>query len=98
MLETFTHATFEPHVGESFLLRAEPEPTLNVVLVEATLLPALARPDARAPFSLVFRGPAGAILPQATYRLDHGTIGSFDIFLVPIAQDAGGVRYEAVFT
>src|SRR4051794_21240255 len=98
VLETFTHATFEPHVGESFLLQAGQEAAVEVVLVDASLLPALTRPETRAPFSIVFRGPSGAILPQAIYRLDHAAIGTFDVFLVPIAEDAGGVRYEAVFT
>jgi hypothetical protein len=98
VLETFTHATFEPHVGESFRLHGGQESPVELVLVDASLLPALARAETRAPFSVVFRGPSGAILPQAIYRLDHATIGTFDLFLVPIAEDAGGVRYEAVFT
>src|SRR4051812_21954972 len=80
VLETFTHATFEPHVGDSFLLRGPQESPVELVLVDASLLPALARPETRAPFSIVFRGPSGAILPQAIYRLDHGTIGTFDLF------------------
>lgn len=47
-------------------------------------------------FRLEFLGPADPILPQATYRFaGEGT--DHDIFIVPIAKDAGGVRYEAVF-
>jgi hypothetical protein len=38
-----------------------------------------------------------APLPQATYRLEHATLGAMDVFLVPIGQDREGVRYEAIF-
>lgn len=48
-------------------------------------------------FSLVFRGPLEAFLPQRLYRVGHDVLGEFDLFLVPIAQDAEGFQYEAVF-
>jgi hypothetical protein len=54
--------------------------------------------ERRAPFSIVFRGPATPILPQRIYRLEHPAIGSFDLFLVPIGPDERGLRYEAIFT
>ena len=49
------------------------------------------------PFSLVLRGPASPALPQAIYGLEHPRQGRIDVFLVPIAADAAGVRYEALF-
>jgi hypothetical protein len=48
-------------------------------------------------FSLFFRGPAEPLLPQHTYRLDHETMGSLDLFLVPVGRDQDGVEYEAAF-
>ncbi|PYP82661.1 MAG: hypothetical protein DMF61_25700 [Blastocatellia bacterium AA13] len=48
-------------------------------------------------FSLEFRGPAEAVLPQSIYQMEHETIGAFSIFLVPIRRDKSGVYYEAVF-
>src|SRR5690349_379134 len=50
-----------------------------------------------APFSLVLRGPRVPLLPQATYGLVHPRLGRVEVFLVPIAQDAQGARYEATF-
>lgn len=47
-------------------------------------------------FSLMFRGPRETPLPQATYRFT-GTSGVHDIFIVPVAADASGRLYEAVF-
>lgn len=96
MLESFTCSTFAPLVGETFRLAAG-GPDAGLVLIDATELAAPPGPG-RAPFSIVFRGPPGAVLPQATYGLRHGALGAFELFLVPIGADAEGVRYEAVFT
>src|SRR5437764_14080846 len=48
-------------------------------------------------FSVFFKGPADILLPQHVYTLEHEQMGTFDIFLVPVARDASGCRYEAVF-
>lgn len=48
-------------------------------------------------FSIFFRGPSNAFLPQSTYELSHEKLGTLHIFLVPIAQDGLGYEYEAVF-
>lgn len=50
-----------------------------------------------APFSLILRGPAAPLLPQGTYALRHPRLGPIELFLVPIARDAQGVRYEVTF-
>ena len=49
-------------------------------------------------FSLEFVSPAGPVLPQAIYALDHSALGSLAIFLVPIGRTQDGVIYEAIFT
>lgn len=49
-----------------------------------------------APFSLEFTA-AGEPLPQATYSLAHDALGTYDIFLVPLAREGDATRYEAVF-
>ena len=48
-------------------------------------------------FSAFFHGPREPFLLQRTYSFEHERMGAFDLFLVPINQDANGVRYEAVF-
>ncbi len=109
MMETFTLQTFAPHLGERFRLRLGAGETFELALIEATDLsggPATATATAspqesarrpRPPFSVVFRGPPGVLLPQRIYRVEHDRIGAFDLFLVPIGPDAAGMRYEAVF-
>lgn len=53
-------------------------------------------PDARH-FSLMFRGPAQPLLPQATWTLEHAELGALAIFLAPVGRDAQGVQYQAIF-
>jgi hypothetical protein len=103
MLARSTLETFSPHLGETFWIEVDPAHTLETILVAAVGLGEAARPpDARQatrrrPFSLVFRGPCDAVLPQRIYRLRHDSIGTFNLFLVPIGPDDAGMRYEAVF-
>jgi hypothetical protein len=105
MLETFTRETFAPHLGEAFRLGLDGGGDLELTLIETTDLSrdggtgsqAQGNPAPRAPFSIVFRGPRGTLLPQRIYPLRHDRLGAFEVFLVPIGPDAAGMRFEAVF-
>jgi hypothetical protein len=47
-------------------------------------------------FRLEFSGPAEPLLPQAIYPFEvSGSVHG--IFIVPLAQDGRGTRYEAIF-
>ena len=94
-LEDLTLATFEPLVGDAFALDAGTAEPVALVLAAAT--PGGEQPRGRAPFSLAFDGPAQPLLPQAIYRLEHAELGTLEIFIVPLAQDARATRYEAIF-
>ena len=47
-------------------------------------------------FRLIFAGPPQPILEQAIYTL-RGSRRADEIFIVPVAADGSGVRYEAIF-
>jgi SAM-dependent methyltransferase len=99
-LAELTLSRLAPLVGSTFpVARAAPW-DLRLELVEATpLSPQTSFTGAfRAPFRLIFRGPAQPVHPQATLPLDHPELGRVEIFLVPIGPDAQGMRYEAIFT
>jgi hypothetical protein len=91
-------------VGETFLLEIGDGVTaVPIELIESTDLRPAANRTApvegrRVPFSIVFRGPSGVVLPQRIYGVEHAELGRFDPFLVTIGPDASGMRYEAVFT
>lgn len=48
-------------------------------------------------FFLRFRGPVAPRLPQRTYSLQHGKLGTFSIFLTAIGAGQDGIDYESVF-
>ena len=95
MLENVTVDSFEGRVGDRFDLDADGE-THELTLDECKRLGSAALE--REPFSLVFRGPREPVLPQRTYPLSHEGLGRLEIFLVPIAQDDDGTRYQAIFS
>jgi hypothetical protein len=88
--------TFEPLVGESFVLRAA-DGHIEAQLTEATALPAPAG-VARTPFSLVWRGPLDPPLAQGMHAVEHHDIGTELMFIVPIGRSTGGHDYQAIFS
>lgn len=99
-LAGLTLTRFAPFVGSSFSVALSPPWNLRLELAEASpLSPQTSLTGAfRAPFRLIFHGPAQPVQPQATVPLDHPELGRLEIFLVPIGPDARGMRYEAIFT
>jgi len=100
-LKDLTIEDFSPRVGSRFQLdTADAEVgTVAIELVEASPMGSRSSVgERRQPFRLIFHGPRRPALVQRTYRLEHGEIGSYEVFLVPIAEDAEHRHYEAVFT
>ena len=97
-MEHYTLDRFQPLLGESFEISGGGS-TVQATLVEVADLREAQGAGLRSrQFSLVWRGPCEPVLPQQIHRVTHAAIGSLDLFLVPIGPDAGGMRYEAVFT
>jgi hypothetical protein len=102
VLDRLTVDDFRPAVGQTFSLHAEGAGTLQLELVGARTI----EPDAppvdsaghRTPFALDFRGPTDPVLPQAIYRLDNPSVGTLEIFVVPVGRTDAGTDYEAIFT
>jgi hypothetical protein len=98
VLDALTLDAFAPHVGEEFVLVHEQAGRLELELLEARAVGGDRAPgNDRRPFSLLFRGPVEPLLPQRIYRLEHDTVGPLEIFIVPVARDAAGTHYEAIF-
>jgi hypothetical protein len=100
MLENFTVDTFAPLVGDAFVAHVD---ATNVLELELAAAVPMGRPDSttaihvRRPFSLTFRGPRTPVMVQRIYPMDHPTLGSFEVFLVPVGSDEHGMLYELVF-
>ena len=89
-----TLADFEGRVGESFDVEAEGAAAVPLRLEQATALPQSYREEGA--FRLEWSGPADPLLPQGIYAFQSGG-EKFEMFIVPIARDSGGSRYEAIF-
>lgn len=96
-LADVTIDTFAGRVGETF---TDGETGDELELVSADAISAASAPatdDGRTPFSLMFRG-GDTLVEQSIRTLAHDELGELAIFLVPVAREAGGYVYQAVFT
>jgi len=87
---------FSDKVGQAFIVEEPDVPPIELTLTEVAAIRNYAK-AAREPFSLVFTGPGGALLPQRMYVLRHAALGPQSIFLVPIAANRDRVTYQAIF-
>jgi len=96
-MKFLTLEDFAARVNESFSVDLGAGRS-DFVLVEAKPLAAPGIRDlARAPFSLMFHHVSAVIFPQRIYQMENPGIGSFGIFLVPVARNQSGFLYQAVF-
>ena len=89
---------FQPLIGQTFQI-GEASEAIAAVLIEArSLREAQGAGRLSRQFSLIWRGPPGAVLEQRIHPVRHPALPPMDLFLVCIGPDAEGMRYEAVFT
>lgn len=100
-LDQLSFATFRDLVKTRFRVEVAPARTVELELVEAELVGKSASDAPNRPrqesFSIIFSGANKDRLGQKTYRFSHDKIGSFDLFIVPIAAEGETIRYQAVF-
>ena len=94
MLETWTHDQFAKHLNTDFTAQHPQHGNVTLQLVHVSELRETPR---QRMFSLMFRGPLEQPMEQGGYPLSHAEMGSAVLFLVPVAREADGFRYEAVF-
>lgn len=86
-------ADFSDRIGARFEVEAGGE-RVGLILETARELPGSPRPAGG--FRLEFLGPADPMIGQGvfTFAIEGER---YEIFIVPVARDANGTRYEAVF-
>ena len=91
-LSHYTRSAFSSYLNSIFRLYTGYS-TIDVALVEVKdLMPGAdtAKTGAEC-FSLLFRG-GNTALPQNTYRIEHPSLGAFQLFLVPGGADDNGAQ------
>ena len=98
MTDMQTEAEFAKYLNTTFQVQLESAKLLDLTLVAVT--PKQIEPHEQAGmerFSALFSGPLDFFLPQQTYHITHPEMGEFDVFLVAVAREADGFKYEAVY-
>jgi hypothetical protein len=85
---------FAAALNTRFQVTVEGADTIELELVEVSDLIATRRQEK---FSLLFRGPLYALLPQRIYHMVHAQLGEIELFIVPVGINEAGYSYEAVF-
>lgn len=89
---------FRQNLNTPFRVQVDAPKPIDVMLVAVSSRPSEATEEqGMERFSVFFTSPPEFMLPQNTYRLVHPQMGEFDLFLVPIARESTGFRYEAVY-
>lgn len=99
-------ATFEPHIREEFVIQLvdENQSTTDfpLQLVSAQPLGVKERDEAahgRESFSLVFENERKDVyLNQGIYSVQNESLGTLELFLVPMGPTETGMQYEVIFT
>ncbi len=92
------------HLNKTFTISAKgdgaPDP-VEMELTEVTDLPAppegvKANPQ---PYSMIFRAPKEADLPQATYRVSQDDFDGLNMFIVPLGPSKSGdaMEFQVIF-
>jgi hypothetical protein len=103
MLDRLTVSDFIEHLNANFPVDLGSSEVIDLELIEAQTIGDGRRSDSavnsRQPFSLIFRGPRDRMLPQRIHAIEHPTLGTLNIFLVPIMPegDSTGLHYQAIF-
>jgi hypothetical protein len=94
MSNNWTHASFTENLNTTFAVQ---HPRWGTVTVELVAVSDLRETPRQRMFSLVFRGDLEQPMEQGLFPMTHEKMGTESLFLVPIAREADGFRYEAVF-
>lgn len=98
MAANLTEEEFSKHVNTKFRVELDGENSVDLELTEVKEY--MSRHNEQTGmerFSIYFQGPAETLLPQKLYAFQHAEMGSFEMFLVPIAKNDRGFSYESVF-
>jgi len=95
----YNRATFAAYANTDFVIYAGAAGPVFMRLTEVQDLNPESLQARDECFGLLFTAPVGTAIPQKTYEVEHGALGKFSMFLVPINRPTldGPAYYQAVF-
>jgi len=98
MAANLTEKEFSKHLNTKFRVELNGENSVDLELIEVKgYMSKHIEQTGMERFSVYFQGPPETFLPQKLYAFRHAGMGSFEMFLVPIAKNDRGFSYESVF-
>jgi len=94
METALTHDAFAQQANSKFQVEVDENTGVELELAEVSELKVYPQQEE---FVLLFRGPVDVFLGQGARNFSHDQMGQFELFIVPVRQDAQGFYYEAVF-
>jgi hypothetical protein len=95
MTETPCAEDFAPFVGKTFQAAGHPQ---LLMLVTLDTHAAGGADPGRKPFSLILRGPPGAVVPEGFYRFTADGRQDFELYMMPIQTTSREHQdYQIVF-
>ena len=94
MEASLTHEEFTRNANTKFQVQLDENTSVGLELTEVSELKLHPKQEE---FAIVFRGPLNMYLGQGGRLFRHDQMGEFELFIVPIRQDAQGFYYEAIF-
>lgn len=94
MEASLTHEEFSQFANSKFQVEFDENTDVELELIDVSELKVYPQQEE---FVIVFRGPLEMFLSQGPHYFKHEKMGRFELFIVPIRQDAAGFYYEAVF-
>jgi hypothetical protein len=96
MANALQQSDFSPLVNKEFRFEGQPHP-LRLAAVEAHNMPGTPQSQ-RAPFTLIFHGAPGQLLPEGLYAAEAEGGARFDLYVMPIhTTSLERQDYQAVF-
>lgn len=94
MEASLTHEEFSKNAKTKFRAQADDNTLVELELISVSELKLYPQQEE---FVLEFLGPLNMFLDQGVRNFTHDQMGEFELFIVPIKQDAQGFYYEAIF-
>jgi hypothetical protein len=96
MTQAPKHDDFTPHLNKDFRFEGCPQ-ALRLAAVESHDSPSRPK-DQRTPFTLIFHGVRGDVMPEGLYAAEAVGGGRFELYVMPIHTSAPDRQdYQAVF-
>ena len=94
MEASLTHEEFSKNANTKFQVQADENTRVDLELIKISELKIYPQQEE---FTLEFRGPSDVFLGQGVRNFSHDQMGQFELFIVPVKQDAQGFYYEVIF-